>query len=292
MSLPSYQIFYAVVQQGSFHKAAEVLDLTPSAISHSITALEKEFGFSLFIRSKNGVRLTSSGEAVYPNIIKVLNSQEALLQCVSELNGLQKGCVKIGAFNSVCTNWMPRIIRTFQSLYPDIEISVFQGTYDDVIEWIKNGDVDFGFLSASCTRELSITPLYRDQLVCVVPKGFQTLHSDYITIDEMRNRSFVIQHKTCDADVQNFLQKYRLRVYSNCQVLDDQSTIAMVESGLGMCIMPSLIMENFTGEVDVFPIVPNEYRIIGLATQNSVQLAPAAKQMYQQIQELVKMHKI
>lgn len=286
MSLLSYQIFYTVAQQGSFSKASEVLGLTASAISHSIANLEKEFGFSLFIRNKAGIKLTSYGEILYPNIIKVLNSDESLLQSVSEINGLQRGCVKLGAFNSVCTNWVPNIVNSFKSIYPGIDIGIYQGTYDDVIEWIKTGIIDLGFLSTSCTNELPITPLYKDQLVCVVPKGFKTLHPDYITLEEMRNRSFVIQQKACDADVQNFLQKYHLNIYSNCQVLDDQSTIAMVESGLGMCIMPSLVMVNVTSNVDIYPIVPNEYRIIGLATQNSTYLAPAAKQMYEQIKTL------
>jgi Transcriptional regulator len=287
MSLLSYQIFHTVVQQGSFYKASEVLGLTPSAISHSISSLEKQFGFPLFIRTKAGVSLTGYGETLYPDIIKVLNSDECLLQSVSEMNGLQKGCVKLGTFNSVCTNWLPDIIKSFQRLYPQIEIVLYQGTYDDVIEWIKSGIVDFGFLSTTCTNELTITPLYHDQLVCVVPKGFQTVHKDYITLEEIHDRSFVIQQKACDADVQNFLKKYQLRIYSNCQVLDDQSTIAMVESGLGMCIMPSLVMNNVTSQVDIYPIVPNEYRIIGLATQNSTYLAPAAKQMYEHIQSRI-----
>lgn len=74
MTLLAYQIFQTVVEQGSFQRAAEVLSLTPSAISHAISTAEKELGFPLFNRNKNGVTLTSYGENLQPYILTVLNS--------------------------------------------------------------------------------------------------------------------------------------------------------------------------------------------------------------------------
>lgn len=58
--------------------------------------------------------------------------------------------------------------------YPGVEIEIDQGTYDDVIEWIKTGVVDLGFLSTESTRDLAVRPLYRDRLMCVAPRGFKT----------------------------------------------------------------------------------------------------------------------
>jgi molybdenum-dependent DNA-binding transcriptional regulator ModE len=86
MTLFSYEIFDAVARQGSFNKAAQQLHLTPSAISHAVAAMEEELGFTLFNRGKNGVTLTGSGEALYPAVRAVLNSNEALLQSVAQLS--------------------------------------------------------------------------------------------------------------------------------------------------------------------------------------------------------------
>ena len=72
MTLLAYQIFQTVVEQGSFQRAAEVLNLTPSAISHAVSTAEKELGFPLFNRNKNGVTLTSYGENLHPYILTVL----------------------------------------------------------------------------------------------------------------------------------------------------------------------------------------------------------------------------
>ena len=68
MSLYGYEIFETVVEQNSFVKAAHVLNLTPSAVSHAIAKLESDIGFPLFIRNRNGVRLTGEAEKILPYI--------------------------------------------------------------------------------------------------------------------------------------------------------------------------------------------------------------------------------
>lgn len=283
MSLSSYEIFKTVVDQNSFQSAAEILHLTPSAISHSISSLEKELGFPLFIRNKTGIQLTGYGENLLPHIQTVLNSEEHLKQEISLLNGLQKGTIKIGTFNSVCTNWIPHIVNSFQELYSNITIELYQGNYNDVSGWIRNGLVDIGFLSTSSADHLQIMPLYKDPLVCVVPKNFRPKNKEYITIDDIRGQHFVYQREGCDADINKFFQKYKLNALSTCHVVDDQSTIAMVESGFGICIMPELVMKNQTHNVDIYRLEPREYRIIGITTLNQMFMAPAVKKMFDHI---------
>jgi DNA-binding transcriptional LysR family regulator len=77
MTLLSYQIFKTVAEAGSFHKAADLIGLTPSAISHAVSSMEKELGFSVFTRKKAGVTLTSYGEHLMPYVNAVLNSEES-----------------------------------------------------------------------------------------------------------------------------------------------------------------------------------------------------------------------
>ena len=145
MTLLTYQVFKTIADVGSFHKAADILGLTPSAISHAISSMENELGFSVLTRSKAGVNLTNYGEQLLPYVNAVLNCDESLKQEIAELNGLKQGKVKIGVFSSVCTSWLPEILHSFKKKYTEIDIEVFQGTYDDVVYWIKNGVVDLGF---------------------------------------------------------------------------------------------------------------------------------------------------
>ena len=286
MTLLTYQVFKTVAEQGSFRKAADILGLTPSAISHAVSAMEGELGFTVLNRSKNGVTLTNYGEHLLPYVNAVLNSDESLQQAISEFNGLKRGKVKLGCFSSVCTNWLPDIMRSFQKKYPDIEIEVFQGTYDDVTYWLKNGVVDLGFLSTSSAKDIPIEPLWRDPLLCIVPKGMKKQKkTDYMDIEEIRNHQFVTQRESTDADIQNFLKENSINIQSNYHVVDDLSTVAMVANGFGICLMPQMVMRDIPYEVDCYPVQPYAERVIGLAPLHPEFLAPAVRSMYNHILE-------
>lgn len=287
MTLLTYQVFKTVADIGSFHKAADILGLTPSAISHAIASMEAELGFSVLTRSKNGVTLTNYGEHLLPYVNAVLNSDESLRQFIAETNGLKSGKVKIGVFSSVCTNWLPDILSSFEAKYPEVEIEVFQGSYDEVAFWIKNGVVDLGFLSVSSAKDIPIEPIYNDPLVCVLPKGTKT-DGEYMEVDDMRGYSFVTQRESTDADIQTFLKEHNLTVQSNYHVVDDLSTVKLVEKGFGICLMPKLCMNDIPYDVDVFPIRGNPCRIIGIAAMNPDFMAPAVRTMYNHIMEKYK----
>ena len=286
MTLLMYQVLKTVSEQGSFRKAADILGITPSAVSHAIASLESELGFGVLHRSKAGVTLTNAGEHLLPYVNAVLNSDESLQQAISEFNGLKRGKVRVGSFSSVCTNWIPGIIKSFRKKYPDISIEVFQGTYDDVAYWIKNGVVDLGFLSLSSAGDLPIEPLYKDPLLCVVPKGMDVETKDgAIGIEEMRNHQFVTQRESTDADIQNFLKENSLEIQSSYHVVDDLSTIAMVAHGFGICIMPEMVMNDIPYQVDSYPVQPEANRVIGIAALHPDFLAPAVRTMYSHVLE-------
>ena len=283
MTLLSYQIFQTVVEQGSFQKAAQVMNLTPSAISHSISTMEKELGFPLFNRNKNGITLTSYGENLEPYILTVLNSDSKLQQAISEFNGLTHGSVKLGTFSSVCTGFIPDIIAGFSKKHPNIEIKIYQGTYDDVYTWLKTGVVDIGFLSDSSCKDLTLSPLYEDELLVITPKNYKTKHRAYMEITELDGEKFISQRESTDADIQELFRKYKLNVHSSCHVVDDLSQIAMVASGLGICIMPQLVMQNIPYDVNTYRLKPSEHRTIGICSLKEELMAPAVKSMYKHI---------
>ena len=286
MTLLSYHVFQAVAEQGSFRKAAERVSLTPSAVSHAVTAMEQELGFSLFTRNKSGISLTNYGKALQPYVYAVLQSDESLKQAVARLNGLEQGLVRVGCFSSVCTNWMTDIIDSFSQEYPGVRIEVYEGTYAEVSDWIKNGTVDMGFLSVASAGDLPIEPLYRDPLLCVVPKGFpKDPSTPFITSSEIRDKVFVSQRESTDADIQKFLHEIRLNVQSAYHVVDDLSTVAIVAKGLGICIMPEMVMNDIPYEVDCYRTDPPAERIIGISVRNPGFMAPAVQTLYDHIVE-------
>lgn len=105
----------------------------------------------------------------------------------------------------------------------------------------------------------------------------------YIDIEEMKHHQFVTQRDSTDADIQNFLKENSLQVQSNYHVVDDLSTIALVEKGFGICLMPKLVMTDIPYKVDSYPTKPPASRIIGLAAMNPNFMAPAVRTMFNHI---------
>lgn len=276
MSIISYQVFVAVVEQGSFLKASHLLSITPSAVSHSIAALETEFGYPLLTRGKNGVCLTGYGETIMPYVRAVLNQEGILRQQVTALNGLETGTVRMGVFNSICNTHIPKIVKQFQEGYPNIRIQIYQGTYSDILYWLKNGVVEIGFLSAeSAKNEVPFTSIYQDELLCIVPENQAVSTNDHITHEELEKFEFVAQQETTDSDIQNYLKKHQVRVKVNSYVNDDESAISLVSNGFGICIVPELIISERDLPVKLYSLHPKGYREIGVSSFEN-NLSPAA----------------
>lgn len=240
MTLLFCHMFNKIVVHGNFVKAAEALNMTPSAVSHAVADAEARIGFQLFNRTKKGIFLTENGQQIYASVLQMIQSEENLNQVIDNLNGLRQGAINLGVFNSVCTNWMPEIFGRFNAICPNIKINIYEGSYDDVIYWIKNGFVELGFLSTTCTTELFVDGIYIDPLVCIVPKDFPNREEGIITLDEMKNQRFIIQREGSDADVQMLFKKYNFKYHTSCHVLDDTSIMTMISCKQGISIMPML----------------------------------------------------
>ncbi len=283
MTLFSYKVFMTTVEQMNFRKTAELLNLTPSAVSHCISNMEEELGFPLFIRKNNKISLTSNAEILLQYVRQLLMSEDTVNQAIDELKGLERGVVRLGCFNSVCTEWIPGLVKDFKNQYPGIEIELFQGTYADIVSWLNNGDIDIGFLSVSSAGKIPIVPLYRDRLMGVVPKSFIPKKKESITVTELADYKFVQIMENCDADSQNLLNENGIKIKSQCHVIDDLSILTMVEAGFGVCILPKMVVDCFNVDVDIYPIEPAAYRVVGVSCYDPSRTVPAVQKLYQLI---------
>jgi DNA-binding transcriptional LysR family regulator len=289
MSLSSYKVFDAVAKKKSLARAAEELNLTPSAVSHSLMKLESELGFQLMERDRNGVRLTSYGELLLPQIRSILQSEYKLQEEVDMLNGLEKGIVNIGAFNSVCSNWLPDIIKEFGQKYPGIEIRIFQGGYKDMRDWLESSKVDIAFVSIETMLESpSVTPLIKDPVLCVTPKSFKTRKPGFVTIKELIDKPFIYPEEGYNRDTNTFIRENKLKVNLHHNIRDDMSLMALVESGLGFCLVPKLLLTRVKADIQALEIETHPYRMLGLATPDEKFLTTATKVMIKEIMDYIK----
>lgn len=280
MTLLACQIFSTIAHEGSFARTAEQLHLTPSAISHAVSTMEAECGFPLFTRTKSGVTMTAAAENLLPAIQRLLASSESLDQSIAQINGMHKGVLRLGVFNSACVTWLPQLVPQFQLDFPGIDVQIYQGSYADICAWVKNGTAEIGFLSNSSALDLDFEPLYDDELVCIAPASYRPARPGCVSAEELRGQPFVSQLADVDADIQSYFKTNDLRVDSRCYIVDDQSMIAMVACGRGFAIMPELMFKTGTDPhgCQVLRLEPAATRSIGLACLARGALSPAARQ--------------
>ena len=167
-NLQKYFAYVKTVELGSFSKAAEALNYSQSGVSRMIADLEEECGLMLLKRDRAGVRLTSDGIALLPFARNLCEEYLRLREQVDELNGLQKGIIRIGTFASAAQNWLPGIIKRFHKDYPNIEYEILLGDFDEIETWINEGRIDFGFVELP-TRDAFITKeLEKDEFVAIL----------------------------------------------------------------------------------------------------------------------------
>ena len=283
MPIFSYRVFVAIVEHKSFAAAARAMHMTPSAVSHSINTLENKLGVTLFRRGRDGASLTEEGDVILREVLAVLNAEEHLSETLARIQGLECGLVKIGTFNSVCINWIPAIVTTFRKQHPKIEISINQGSYADVLEWLDQGLVDIGFLSLTSCGDTDIVELFQDRMLCIAPASFRPARPDHVTIEDIRDQNFVYQRAGYDAETNAFLGRYGVTVNSVFTVENDDAIVALVESGFGICLTPELVEKKIIHNASVYPIEPACYRTICLATAKKRQLSVAAQKMHAHI---------
>ncbi len=283
MSIHAYRVFEVVSEEKSFAKSAALLNLTPSAVSHTIAKLESEFDIQLFVRNRKGVELTDNGARLLSHVKTIQRNYELLRQEVAQIHGLVCGKVRLGCFDSIILNWLSQIIKSFRKDYPDIEIQIYQGGYNDIKSWINTNTVDLAFVVNSIVKDKDVIPLHKDMLLVATPKDFKPINGDYITIPEIRNVNYIMQRDGYNAETLDFFQKHNINFTSSISVESDESTVALVEAGFGFSIISNMVYRNHTYDVNVYPLAPPEYRTIGLVTVNPGRVAPATKKMRQHI---------
>lgn len=272
-----YDAFIKIVETGSFSKAAEELGYTQSAISQMVHALEEELSATLMIRSRKGISLTPDGEQFLPYIQNVYHSHLELREKKKEMQGLESGIIRIGSFNSVSCNWLPGLIKEFKEQYPSVHFDLKQGEYTNINNWIKDGSVDFGFINPDAVSDLTVLPLRSDEMLAVFhPEHFLASHKE-VTLKELLSEPYILLDEGDFSEPMEFFRQKKITPNIQYRVYDDYTIMSMVEKGLGVSILPKLVLSRYHQNIVAKPIKPMIVRTIALAYKNKNVLPIASR---------------
>ena len=275
--LLKYLAFVRTVEKGSFTKAAEDLHYAQSSISKMIADLETEWGMTLLERSKSGVCLTSAGEQLLPFLRKALEGYNELEGQICRMRGLETGVVRIGTFSSVAINWLPNVFSKLQKDYPGIGYEMLLGDYNEVEHWIDGGRVDCGFLRLPTAYDFDTIPLMRDEYKVVLPVGHPLAEKETIPVNDLNDQPFLLLEHGGKTEVSDLLSAYRVTPDIRFTTWEDFAIMAMVEKGMGIGILPDLILKRVPYRIEVRSLAEPYYRSIGLAMKNREHLTPAVQ---------------
>jgi len=288
MDIKKYEVFEKTVELSSLTRAAEELGLTQSGVSHIIAAIEEEFGFPLMSRSRMGARLTPEGEKIMPYIRAILRSQEQLEQTAAELRGLSAGTVRLGTFTSVAVHWLPGMMQEFQGMYPRVEFKLFNGDYHDVDRWLSDGSIDLGFVALPTEVKCECIPLKEDRLLAVLPPDHPLAGQSVCPVKDVAKEPFISLLESSDNDSRRALDAAGVRPNIRFTTKDDYAIIAMVSQGLGVSIMPELLLQGNRDRVAVRSIDPPTSRMLALAIPAGEKSGPATRRFAEFAAEWVK----
>jgi DNA-binding transcriptional LysR family regulator len=169
MTLEQLRIFIAVAERQHVTEAAKKLNLTQSATSAAIAALENRYGVKLFDRIGRGIVLTQTGRDFLNEARAVLVRAQAATQVLNDLAGLKRGSLSIAASQTVANYWLPARIQTFHANYPGIDLNIAIANTEQVASAVHHGDADLGFVEGDVDDpSLAIRKIEGDSLVIVV----------------------------------------------------------------------------------------------------------------------------
>ncbi len=145
VNLELYKVFYYVAKNKSITRAANELSISQPAISKSIKTLEEQINTQLFIRKRDGVSLTETGNTIYKKIKEAMELIDSAENDLKSLTNLEYGTINIGASKTIIHEFLMPYIKSFHKDYPNINIRIFTDKTSDLIKKSKMGLIDVIF---------------------------------------------------------------------------------------------------------------------------------------------------
>lgn len=277
MDFKKIDAFLTAVDSGSITKAAERMNYTPSGVSHILSALEEELGFPLLYRSKQGVIPTPNAMELLPVLREMQNVHNRFEQISTQISGLQKGVLVIGAYSSIAISWLPAILKNFEQAYPGIRIVLKEGIHQELDHFLETNQIDLCLYSQPHKPLRPWIPLKTDPMIAVLPKDHPYAEKKAYPLALCGKEDFIMPAYGADYDVVELFRTHQIRPKVKYETIENFSLLAMIAQGLGMSIMNRLITEGIAADVVKLPLDPPAEISLGISFPAWETLSPAAK---------------
>lgn len=288
--LDLYRVFHVVSKNKSFSKAAKELFMTQSAVSQSISRLEKELEVQLFHRTPKGAFLTNEGKVLHEHVSSALGIIDVAEDKIQAYKGLRRGELRIAVGDTISRYFLLPYLEEFHARFPGVKLKILNGTTPEILESIKAREADVGVCNLPIDdKQFRVIPCMEIHDIFVCGEKYKRISKKPISFDHLMELPLISFEKNTISRryVDRFFEE---RGYSISPVFELGSYDLLLDfarSNLGIsCVVREFSMEylrrGMVYEVLVEENIPS--RQIGIVNLESVPLSPAAEKFVQRIQ--------
>lgn len=279
-----YIALQKIIETGSFSKAAQVMGYSQSAMSQMIFSLEEEMSIKLVNRFRTGAKLTPEGEELYPYIEKLIYQYYSVQEKIKEIQGLETGIIRMGTLASISAHWLPNLLKEFQERYPGVEFVIHQGDYTSILEWIKTGVVDFGFVNPKAVTGIETIVLKEGDMLAVLPENHPLGKKDVIPLELLASEPFILLEEGHYYEPLEAFKSIGVSPDIKYTIHDDYAIMTMVEAGLGVSILAELVLHRTNYKIKLCATEPKISRTIAIGYKDKSSMPIACKRFIKLLQ--------
>jgi DNA-binding transcriptional LysR family regulator len=282
MQIESLKVFCDLVESESFTRAAQINKVTQSAVSQTITMMERQFKALLVERSKKHFRMTREGEVVYQESKYILQCFEALHSKIQEIKDIVSGNIRLASVYSTGLHELPPYIKRFMQDYPEVNIQVEYRHPDQVYDDVLSNVVDLGVLTCPRPdRRLESVPLRKDRLTLVCSPQHPLAKLKSVGLKALKGANFIGFEKNMETRhvTDRMLKEAGVNV-EHVNEFDNIETIKRaVEIDAGVALLPETTVKQEVAarSLAAVHVEPALYWPVGLIYKKGRVLSPALK---------------
>lgn len=264
MTLTQLRILLAVAEHGGFTTAAERMHTTQPAVSRAVSALERELRTTLFTRSRDGAVPTEAGSVAIEHARETILHVERLRQDVGAVAGRVRGVLRIASLPSATGSLLAKPLRAFTNRHPQVSVRLFEGTDQEVRDWLAQGGADLGVVTLPAPG-YDWVRLGGDEMLALLPSRHALAKEASISFEQIARERFIFPTGGCGPLIVAAARRGGITLDIWLEARDPQSIIEMVAANLGVSIMPTLNLPPRPRGITTRPLEPRLPRSLAIA---------------------------
>jgi len=276
--------FLEVARLGSVSRAAEALYVTQPTLTARLHALERDMGTRLFVRARQGMRLTEAGRAFLPYAERAVRAMRDGRQAIQQVGNGSAGQLLVAAAPAVSTYVLPEVLERFVKIHPRVEVAVRTGHSEDVLQMVLRDEAQVGVGRALRHPDVDLRPLYEEELVLVVAPNHPFVRKRTVNVADVGSEQLIMFDRTSSyyEVTQAAFLSAGVPLPGLMELDSIEAAKKMVEHGLGVALLPRTavareVAAGALGLVEVTGAAPMKRSIVAMRRRDAGEASGAVR---------------